>query len=181
MSILSWHLFHCTWLRCISSYTEDPSHGFFGSGWFVHSWFMDLNNPFEIIVYYILIEGMIGIDHWNRIPMENTSVCMITHWIELMVSHDVSLLSSYDLIKLLYCMISQVSWENIELVLKFVVILTCERDLKVVVYSLWIELLLMKTGDKYPQLKYHDISWRLKHYVPWGDLKEICSRKLWLY
>ena len=43
--------------------TKVPSRKFFTSKQCVHSWFMDLNNSFEIVVHYLLIEGIISLSH----------------------------------------------------------------------------------------------------------------------
>ena len=68
------------------------------------------------------------------------------------------LLSSYDFTKLLCCMSSQ-PWENIELILKLSMALTSKWDTKVVICSLWIGSLLIKTsGNRYSQDKCNDIS-----------------------
>ena len=45
---------------------------------------------------------MIGIDHRAEYLIISVLVHMITHWIGPIVSHDVRLLGSYDLTKLLY-------------------------------------------------------------------------------
>ena len=37
MSILVWYLLHCTWLKCIRSYTKYPSHEFHVNKWLVHN------------------------------------------------------------------------------------------------------------------------------------------------
>ena len=39
----------------------------------------------------ILIGGMISLGHRDGIPMVSTLMCMITHWIGPMVSHDIRL------------------------------------------------------------------------------------------
>ena len=43
--------------------TKVPSHNFFTSKQCVHSWFMDLDNSFEVVVQYLLIEGIISLSH----------------------------------------------------------------------------------------------------------------------
>ena len=68
---------------------------------------MDLGNPFEVVVYYFLIKEMNGLGHQDEFPMVSTLGCMITHWIGLMVSHNVWLSNSHELTKLLYCIVSQ--------------------------------------------------------------------------
>ena len=51
-------------------------------------------------------------------------------------------------------------WENIESMLKLSMALTYGLDPKVVMYSLWTELILIEVGDnKYSQQKPYDISW----------------------
>ena len=83
--------------------------------------------------------------------MASALVCMIRHQIRPMVSHEIWPSSNHGLTKLLYCMVSQ-SWEDIELVLKFVMTLTYEWDPKLVICSLWIRSLLINVGDnKYSQ------------------------------
>ena len=68
------------------------------------------------------------------------------------------LLNSHNLTKLLCCVDSQ-PWENIKLLLTFLMILTYGWDLKVVICSLWIGSLLIKAGDNsYSQDRHHDIS-----------------------
>ena len=140
------HFLHCTWLGCIRSYTEDLSHRFLVNRWLVYNRFMDLDNPLEVIVHYLIIRGKIGLSYWDQFPMVSALVCMVTHWIEPIVNHDLRLSSSRYFIKLLHCVISQ-HWENIELVLKIAVILTYGWDHKQIIYSVWIESLLMKTGS----------------------------------
>ena len=40
---------------------------------------MDLGNPFEVIIHYLLIERMISLGHWDRVPMVNALIYMVTH------------------------------------------------------------------------------------------------------
>ena len=42
---------------------EDLNHRFHANRCFVHSWFMDLGNPFEAVAHYFLIEKMIGLGY----------------------------------------------------------------------------------------------------------------------
>lgn len=79
----------------------------------VQSQLMDLDNPSKIIAHYFLIRGMCCFGYQDGGPM-------------------LSALASHDLTKLLYCMSFQ-SWDNIELVLRFLVNLTYEWNLKVVI------------------------------------------------
>ena len=67
-----------------------------------HSWFMDLDNPFEAIVNYLLIEGMDGLGHQDEIPMVRALMCMVTHWTGPTVHHNIRLLGSHDFTKLNY-------------------------------------------------------------------------------
>ena len=120
-------ILHCTWLVCIRSWMEDPSHKFLISRWFVHSWFMDLSDPFDAIVYYLLIGGMTSLDNRDKVPMVSTLLCIVTHYIGPMVSHDTRLFSSHNFTKLLYYIVSQL-WEHIKLVTKLVVTLIYRWD-----------------------------------------------------
>ena len=54
--------------------------------------------------------------------------------------------SSYDLTKLLHCVVSQ-PWENIEFVLKLVMTLTYGWNCELIIYSLWIRSLLMEVDS----------------------------------
>ena len=151
MSILVWHFLHCKRLRCIRSCTKYPSYGFLENKWFVQSRFMDLGNLFEVIVHYLLIRGMTGLGHHNRVPMISTLVYTATHKTRPTMSHDMRLLNSYDFTMLLSCIIPQ-SWKNIELVPKLVMTLTYGWDFKVIICSLWIRSLLMKFwNNRYSQ------------------------------
>ena len=40
---------------------------------------MGLDNPFEVIVHHLLIEGMLDLGHQDGVPMVSTLVCTITH------------------------------------------------------------------------------------------------------
>ena len=40
---------------------------------------MELGNPFEVLVYLLLITGMASLGHWDRVPMVSALVCMVTH------------------------------------------------------------------------------------------------------
>ena len=54
--------------------------------------------------------------------MVSAQVCMVAHWIRLVMSYDLRLSSSHDSTNLLHCIVSQPR-ENIEFVLKLVVTL----------------------------------------------------------
>ena len=128
------------------SCTDDPSHAFFVNRWLVHSQFMGLGNPLEVVVHRFLIRGMTSLGYWNEFPMVNTLVCMVTHWTRPIESHDLRLSSSHDFTKLLHCVVSQ-PWENIEHVLKLTVILTNGWDHKLIIYFVWIGSLLIEVGS----------------------------------
>ena len=66
---------------------------------------------------------MVGFGYRDGFSMVSVLVCMVTHWTGHTISHELRLLSSHDLTKLLHCVVSQ-SRENIELVLKLVLVLT---------------------------------------------------------
>ena len=140
------HLLYCTWLKSIRSYTEDLSHGFLENRWLVHNWFMSLGNPLEVVVHHLLIKGMTGLGYWDKFPMVSALVCVVTQRTRPMMSHDLRLSSSHNLTKLLHYVVSQ-PWENIEFVLKLVVALTYGWDHKLIIYSLWIESLLMEPSS----------------------------------
>ena len=96
---------------------------FLANRWLVHSWFMDLNNLLEAIVHYLLIGGMTSYGYRDGFSMVSVLICMVTHWIEPTMSHDLRLSSSHNLTKLFHYVASQ-PWENIELVLKLIVAFT---------------------------------------------------------
>ena len=142
---------HCMWLRWIRSCTKDLSHGFLANRWFVHSRFMGIGNPLEVVVHHLLIGRMVGLGYWDGFPMVSALMCMVAHWTEPMVSYDLRLSSSHDSTKLLHCIVFQ-PWENIELMLKLAMTLTYGWDCKLIIYSLWIRSLLMKaSSNKYSQ------------------------------
>ena len=142
---------HYMWLRYIRSCIEDLSHRFLANRWLVHNRFMGLGNPWEVVVHYFLIRGMTGLGYRDEFSMVSALVCMVTHWTGLIISYNLRLSSSHDLIKLLHCVVSQ-PWENIELVLKLAMTLTYRWDRKLIIYSLWIGSLLMDVGsNRYSQ------------------------------
>ena len=67
---------------------------------------MGLGNPLEVVVHYLLIVRMVGLGYQDRFLMVNALVCMVTHWIGPIVSHDLRLSSSYNLTKLFYFIVS---------------------------------------------------------------------------
>ena len=140
------HILHCTLLRCIKSCIEDLIHGFLANRWLVHSQFMSLGNPLEFVVNHLLIRGMAGLGYWDGFPMVSALVCMVAHWTGPIVSYDLRLSSSHDSTKLLHYVVSQ-PWENIKVVLKLTMALTYRWDRKLIIYSLWMGLLLMKVGS----------------------------------
>ena len=127
---------------------EDPNHKFLTNKWFIYNWFMDLSNPFDFVVHYLLIEGMTYLGHWDGFFMISSLVCMITHYTRPTYDESWHWLScSYDLTKLLYCIGSE-PWEDTKLMLRSLVTLTYKWDPKVVIYySLWNESLEMETDD----------------------------------
>lgn len=50
---------------------------------------MDLGNPFEVIVHYLLIKGMTNFSHEDEILMVNTLVYMVIHWTKPLMSHKI--------------------------------------------------------------------------------------------
>ena len=47
---------------------EDSNHGFFPSKETTHNWFMDLSNPFKVVVHYFLIREIIGLNYQDGFP-----------------------------------------------------------------------------------------------------------------
>ena len=68
---------------------------------------MDLGNLVEIVMYYLLIGRMTYLNHHDKFPMVSALVCMVTHRIQLTVSHNIRLSSSHDFTKLFHCVVSQ--------------------------------------------------------------------------
>ena len=58
-------------------------------------------------MHHLLIGGMVSLGYQDGFPMVSALVCMVTHWIGPMVSHELRLSSSYDFTKLLHCVVSQ--------------------------------------------------------------------------
>ena len=138
---------------------EDPSNGFFTNRWLAHNQFVGLGNLLKIVVHHLLIGVMTSLGYRNEFPIVSVLVCMVTHWIEPMVSRDLRLSRSHNLTKLFHYIISQ-PWENIEFVLKLQVVLTYEWDCNLIIHSLWIGSLLMEDdSNRYSQQIYYDISW----------------------
>ena len=104
---------------------------------------MGLGNPLEVVVHYLLIGGTSSPWPSGWSPRVSALVCMVTHWIGLIISHDLRLSSSYDFTKLLHYVVSQ-PWENTEFVVKLTMTLTYEWNHKLIIYSLWIGSLLME-------------------------------------
>ena len=129
---------YCTWLEYIRSCTEDPSQEFLVRRWLVHNHFICLDNSLEVVVHHLLIGRMIGLGYQDEFLMVSALVCMVTHWIRLIVSHDFT--------RLLHCIIFE-SWKNIELVLKLAMTLTYRWDRNLFTYSLWIGSLFIGTLD----------------------------------
>ena len=67
---------------------------------------MDLGNPFETVVHYLLIRRMIRLDHWDGIPIMRALMYTFTYWTGLTMSHDIKLSGSDDFTELLCFIIS---------------------------------------------------------------------------
>ena len=52
---------------------------------------MDLGNPVEIIVHYLLIRGMTCFDCQDGFPMLSALVCMVINWTGPTLNHDIRL------------------------------------------------------------------------------------------
>ena len=51
----------------------------FPTSTFVHNWFIDLSNSFEVIVHYLLIGGMTYLGYQNGFIMVSVLECMVTY------------------------------------------------------------------------------------------------------
>ena len=67
---------------------------------------MDLGNLLEVEVQHLLIGGMVGLGHQDGVPMVSALMCTVINWTGPMMSHDIRLLGSHDLTKLLYYIVS---------------------------------------------------------------------------
>lgn len=54
---------------------EDANNGFLA---IIHSWFMDLDNPYKGVVHNLLIEGITCLGHWVEAPIVCALPCMVT-------------------------------------------------------------------------------------------------------
>ena len=52
---------------------------------------MDLGNPVEIVMHYLLIGGMTCLNCRDKFPIVSVLVCMVTHWTGRTVNHDIKL------------------------------------------------------------------------------------------
>lgn len=53
-------------------------------------------------IYYILIGGMINLDHQDEVAMVSALMYMIIHWTGPVMGHDIRLSDGHDFTKLLY-------------------------------------------------------------------------------
>ena len=49
---------------------------------------MGLSNLLKVVVHHLLIRGMVGLSYRDEFPMVSALVCIVTHWIGPMVSHE---------------------------------------------------------------------------------------------
>ena len=49
------------------------------SGLLVYNPFIGLGSLLEVVLYYLLIEGIVSLSHQDKVPMVPTLVCMVTH------------------------------------------------------------------------------------------------------
>ena len=47
---------------------EYSNHGFFPSKEITHNWFIDLSNPFKVVVHYFLIGGITCLNYQDGFP-----------------------------------------------------------------------------------------------------------------
>ena len=52
---------------------------------------MELGNPFEVVVYHLLIGGTISLGHWGKVLMVSALVCMVIYWTWPIVNYDIRL------------------------------------------------------------------------------------------
>ena len=94
---------------------------------------MNLDNPFEVVVYYLLIGGMTYLDYRDRFHMVGTLVYMVIHWTKIMVGHDID----YQVVIISpnhYVILNFQSWDDIELLLGSLVTLTYVWNTKMDIY-----------------------------------------------
>ena len=77
-------------LSALGVVLKSKSLGFLTSLWVVYNWFINLGNPFEIVVHYLLIRGMTCLDQQDEFPMMSVVVCMVTHKIGPPVNCEIS-------------------------------------------------------------------------------------------
>ena len=64
---------------------KNDNKGALGVAWkmqvndFVHSWFINLGNPFEDIMHYLLIGVITCLNHQDGLPIVSALVCMVIH------------------------------------------------------------------------------------------------------
>ena len=46
---------------------------------FVHNWFIDLGNPFQVIMHYLLIGVITCLNHQDEFPIVSALVCIGVH------------------------------------------------------------------------------------------------------
>ena len=93
---------------------KDPSYRFLASKWFVHNCFVNLSNPFDVVVHYLFIRGMIYLDYQDRVLMVSTLVW----WV---IIYNVRLLGSHNSLSC-YIVLSSQPWEDTELVPKSIIV-----------------------------------------------------------
>lgn len=50
---------------------------------------MNLGNLFEVIIHYLLVEGMTNLGHEDEVSMVTILIYMVTFWTEPLVSHEI--------------------------------------------------------------------------------------------
>ena len=58
---------------------EDLSCRFLINRWFAHSWYMDLENPFTVVVHHHHIGRMTSFGYRDEVPVASALVCTVTH------------------------------------------------------------------------------------------------------
>ena len=51
---------------------------------------MNLDNPYDVVMHYLLIEGMTCFEHYDEFPMVGALECMLAHWTRLVMNNDIA-------------------------------------------------------------------------------------------
>ena len=51
---------------------------------------MNLGNPYDVVMHYLLIEGMTCFDYKDEFLMVDALECMFAHWTRLMMNNNIA-------------------------------------------------------------------------------------------